>query len=172
MGLPSKSRRATPVRPSLGARVAQPRKDGLMPSIILELCLAVVQLGTAVVRWATRGKGRAFGRGRGSESVGDCGRGDVDPRVLLEPGDSLKAMLMRGNLPPAVAGALLRTRVRFSLASEPEADIDEILTLAAATHIGVRNRARDGKYWMLFWGAAFLIVVFVVLVLAIGGHSG
>ena len=115
----------------------------------MSMAIAIVQLGldilrgvVSVVRWVMRGKRTASGRGGSSESVGGGGRGDGDPRVVLEPGDSLKAMLRGGGLPPSRAGALLRTKVRFLLAAEPEPDIDEILTLATAAQMGVRRRAR------------------------------
>ena len=110
-------------------------------TIAVELCLDIVRLGIAAVRWVMRGRRTASAGRGGIESVGDGGGGGIDPRILFEPGGTLAAMFLRSNLSPATTGRLLRVAARFHFASG--GDINGFLPIIAAAYTGVDGRARD-----------------------------
>ena len=108
-------------------------------AVVLSLDI-VVRVGVAGVRWVMRDKRTASARGGAFQAVGDGGGDVVDPRILLEPGNTLEAMFLRSNLSPATTGRLLRTVARFHSASG--GDINGLLPIIAAAHTGVRGQAR------------------------------
>ena len=109
-------------------------------AVILSLDM-VVRVGIAGVRWAMGGRRTASAGGSTLKTASNGGGGVVDPRILLDPGETLEDMFLRGNLSPATTGRLLRTAARFHFASG--GDIKGFLPTIAAAHTGVDGRARD-----------------------------